>query len=122
LNINATKLETIIGALIDCDLLKSYTVKVFNDINTKLITIIDDSYTGIACDATTNFALQKESLLAVVATAQICKDITDINSLTSGQQALVDALILTLKANAETFGTSGVFYSAYNDYFKTYEQ
>jgi len=122
LNINATKLETIIGALIDCDLLKSYTVKVFNDINTKLITIIDDSYTGIACDTTTNFVLQKESLLAVVATAQICKDITDINSLTSGQQALVDALILTLKANAETFGTSGVFYSAYNDYFKTYEQ
>lgn len=122
LNINATKLETIIGALIDCDLLKSYTVKVFNDINTKLITIIDDSYTGTACDTTTNFVLQKESLLAVVATAQICKDITDINSLTSGQQALVDALILTLKANAETFGTSGVFYSAYNDYFKTYEQ
>ena len=122
LNINATKLETIIGALIDCDLLKSYTVKVFNDINTKLITIIDESYTGNACDTTTNFVLQKESLLAVVATAQICKDITDINSLTSGQQALVDALILTLKANAETFGTSGVFYSAYNDYFKTYEQ
>ena len=122
LNINATKLETIIGALIDCDLLKSYTVKVFNDINAKLITIIDESYTGTACDTTTNFVLQKESLLAVVATAQICKDITDINSLTSGQQALVDALILTLKANAETFGTSGVFYSAYNDYFKTYEQ
>ena len=121
LEINATKLQNVIGALIDCELLNSYTIKVFNDINIKLITLIDEDYNQEVCDSITDFKAQKSSLLEVVAKAQICKDITSLENLTGTQQQAVQDLISALKANVQEFHSDGVFQVAYTQYFIDYE-
>ena len=121
LYMNQAKLQNIIGALIDCKLLKAYTIKVFNDINIKLINIINEEYNQEVCDDITDFKAQKDSLLAVVEKAQNCKDITSIENLTSVQQQAIQDLISALKANVQAFHSDGVFQVAYTEYFIEYE-
>lgn len=117
LEVNNEKLGNIISALIDCELLKAYTVKIFNDLNIRLVTLIDPDYNAEVCTQDTDFAVQKESLLAVITATQHCKDITDIQNMSSLQNSYFEFLKNALKANSDEFGTGAVFYDAHTNYF-----